>query len=154
MSADLAAIAKARSELHRDHASTRRLTQDHDLVGLVGEAEAANYLGAEVDLASRPAGDGGIDFHIALYFSVDVKTTRRHDGDLLVEAKSANADIYVLAHFVDGKATLIGWEWGKHVKEYEPYDVGGHGIVSHKVPRRNLRPMDTLKARLTRRQTP
>ncbi len=152
MTHDLRAVAEARHNLHNGKASSRPLTSDYQLVGIAGEQALAEFCGGEVDVTSRPGGDGGIDCHIALWFSVDVKTSKKGLG-LLVEAGKVRADIYVLAHYHEASetATLLGWEWGKVIKQIPPKDWGGHGIISHSIPRNELRPMDELKVRITRR---
>lgn len=150
---DLRATAEARTSLHQGKASQRQLSEEYELIGLAGEDALAEFCGGEVDITPRPNGDGGTDCHIALFFTVDVKTSRR-GIDLLVEAGKVRADIYVAAKYENGRARLLGWEWGKVVAQVPPYDVCGRGVISHCIPLSKLRPMSELKVRLTRRVQP
>ena len=153
MTHDLRAVAEARHNLHEGKASSRPLSEDYELVGLAGEDALADFCGGEVDITPRPNGDGGTDCHIALFFTVDVKTARKA-FNLLVEVGKVKADIYVLASYENGTARLLGWEWGRVVASIPPVDIGGFGIMSHAIPLSKLRPMSELKVRLTRRVRP
>jgi len=147
--------AQDRHDLHEGQDSHRPLSENYELVGLKGEAEFARMFMMERDRDLRPGGDMGIDFHIHLdtdteirRFSVDVKTARK-TGNLIIEQKQKHdADIYVLAKYDDDteSATLLGWEWGKTLRQAPVKDFG-HGVINHYIPRRNLRPISELKKR-------
>jgi hypothetical protein len=140
--------AKQRMVIHSGHSSRRRLSDDYELLGLVGEAEFARMFHQPLDLERRSGGDGGIDFVIPLAFKVDVKTAR-NPLHLIQEQGKVAADIYVLARYLESikRAELIGWEWGP-VLARAPVKEFGHGIVNHFIPADRLRPMSELGSRI------
>jgi hypothetical protein len=146
--------ADARNECHRDHPTHRPLSQDYEKVGLTGEATFAEEFGVALDLMRRPNGDGGTDHQITVLVerkvNVDIKTARKPTY-LAVEVGKAQSDtIYVLAFYCDacGNAKLLGWQWGSVVLRAPTKDLG-HGVLSHCIPRDDLRKMRELKRRLT-----
>jgi hypothetical protein len=145
-------IAEIRERLHKNHASSRQLTEQTNAVGLVGEFRFGEEFGVYPDTSVRPSGDNGIDFIMPLTFSIDVKTRNYHPKwepfYLLIEEGTINADIYVLAliHPDGDKCKLAGWIWGEDACRY-PVDDLGTGVRNHQVPVADLRPMDELKNR-------
>lgn len=150
MSTFLANLAEKRASLHANRdPSMAPIIDGYDEIGLHGEVAFGEFCGLCPNFIDRSNGDNGIDFTIPLKFTVDVKTSQ-HAGSLLVDSrKPVAADIYVLAHMVDGKATLVGWEWGRNVANAEIVDFG-HGIPSRRIARERLRPMEWLADRLWR----
>lgn len=141
-------VAKAASErqsLHKDHATSRPLSEGYEDVGMAGEVAFGRFSGLMPDLERRPGGDGGTDFDLPVVFTVDVKTARKA-GHLIHEVGKRFADIYVLAEYDDGDKTacLVGWAWGIALRAAPTKDFG-YGIVNHYIPRENLRPMGDLK---------
>jgi hypothetical protein len=143
-------IGAERHELHKDHQSSRPLSEGYEGVSLEGEFTFALNYGVPVDLKARAGGDGGIDFVIALKYTVDVKTARKA-FNLIVEEGKVKADIFVLASFCDdtGEASLIGWAWRTEVLKAPVKDFG-HGIMNHYIPLGSLHPMAALESRLAR----
>lgn len=90
----------------------------------------------------------GVDFHIMLSFTVDVKTFRK-PVHLIHEQGKPVVDIYVLASFDDetSKSKLVGWEWGSILAKAPVRDFG-YGVINHFIHCSKLRPMDDLKKRL------
>lgn len=128
---------------------SRVLGPEHEYIGLAGEHAFGRLIGQDPEIHERAhEGDGGVDFRIALEFTVDVKTARRDYG-LLHEAGKRFADIFVLALFDDesGTARLVGWTWGNMLRAIPPYDTG-RGVINHKMESRALRPMSELTSRL------
>ncbi|MGA0841019.1 MAG: hypothetical protein ACO3P1_14115 [Pseudomonadales bacterium] len=142
------ALANQRHELHKDHASSRPLSEDYEHVGLAGELALSQLTGLSPDLTLRPGGDGGTDAHILIAYTVNVHAARK-PYNLLHEQGSATADILVLAAYSDktGEATLVGWEWGAKVLAAPVKDFG-YGILNHYIPAKNLRPISELKDRV------
>lgn len=149
-------VAEARHELHKNHASSRPLSKDYELVGLAGEVAMAAFAGTAVDMSLRPGGDAGKDVRIHLHtkqgprwFVVDVKTARK-PFNILVEEGKVKSDIYVIARYIEETSTaeLIAWQWGSVLKRIPARDVGGFGIISHAQPTRLARQMSELKERL------
>lgn len=140
--------AEEREAIHANHESSRPLSEDYELIGLVGEAEFSRAYHQPMDLNRRAGGDGRIDFVIPLAYTVDVKTARKA-YNLIEERGKIEADIYVLAQYIeDGrKAKMLGWEWGS-VLVKAPYKDFGHGIINHYIPREQLRPMSDLERRI------
>ena len=142
LEADLKEIADQRSDSHIGHESQRILGENHDLVGVSGEAIFAKYFGLKINDDIKPEGDDGIDFLLGLNFSVDVKTARK-PFNLLLEVGKPVADIYVLADYNDGDPYLLGWEWGKNL-ETAPSKDFGYGVINHYIPSEKLRSMNEL----------
>ena len=69
-------IARERHELHKRHSSSRPLSTDYELVGLMGEVAFAVFSGVSPDLSLRPEGDSGI-------FEERVQAAREATGRLL-----------------------------------------------------------------------
>lgn len=140
--------AEARHNAHKEHASSRPLSKDYELIGLLGEAKFGEICGFMPDLQRRLAGDSGVDFIVPLRYSVDVKTARK--PYYLIHEQGKNfADIYVLASYDDGtkKVELLGWESGSALKKAPVKDFG-YGIMNHYIPVKELRPMQELLKRI------
>jgi hypothetical protein len=140
--------ADSRHDAHKDHASSRPLSEDYELIGLLGEAKFGALTGLMPDLERKLSGDNGIDFIVPLKFSVDVKTARK-PRNLIQERGKVSADIYVLAGYDDKtkKVTLLGWEWGAALLKAPVKDFG-YGIFNHFIPVENLKPMSKLTKRI------
>lgn len=140
--------AEARHDAHKDHASSRPLSEDYEYVGLLGESKFGELSGLMPDLQRKLSGDNGVDFVVPLKFSVDVKTARKA-YHLIHEQGKNFADIYVLASFDDETQSvkLVGWEWGATLKR-APIKDFGYGIMNHYIPAKDLKPMDELKKRM------
>ena len=145
-------LVKARTSIHNNHQSQRILSKDHDKVGLSGEFAFGEFSGLWPDTRSLEAGDCGIDFTVDLGFTVDVKTCRK-PKNLIHKQGKPFADIFVLAKYDDEteKAELLGWEWGAILKKAPVRDFG-YGIINHYIAAKDLRPMQSLRQRLVRRQ--
>lgn len=137
-----------RTNLHKGQSSQRLISKDSDTVGLLGEILFALKYGYAVDLQERLGGDNGVDFSIALKFTMDVKTTETL-GNLLVEKGKVKADVYVLTYLHENKVEQIGWEWGRNIELVEPKDFG-KGIINHYIWHENLKPMSELEKRICR----
>lgn len=150
MSDFVAQVAARRSALHEGQSSSRPLSEGYEDVGLRGEVAFGEFCGLCPDFSDRPAGDAGFDFVVPLLYRVDVKTARNAKHLLHPADKPMNADIYVLAEYVGGKATLVGWAWRKTLEDAPVADIGGCGIQSYYVPRESLKPMGALEQRIWR----
>jgi len=145
--ADYAALTPDREEQHLDHPSHRPLSQGYEDVGIAGEFAFGEFSGLWPDTELKPGGDDGIDFTVALAFTVDVKTARK-PYNLIHEEGKPFADIFVLAEYVEcGKAKLLGWEWGEVLREAPVRDFG-YGVMNHYIPAGKLRSMASLAGRL------
>ena len=80
---------------------------DTHVLGLIGEFVVAKWLDVETSPMERLmlGGDGGIDFN-KLGVSIQVKTRRGHNRDLLVSTNDLKSDCYILVTVV-GKSTII-----------------------------------------------
>jgi len=145
MEEELFRIAQQRTDTHAGHASQRILSEDYNLIGVCGENEFANLFDLDIDDSVKPSGDKGIDFVLALNFSIDVKTAKL-PYNLLLEVGKPVADIYVLADYNDGDTFLIGWEWGKILSQAPTKDFG-YGVINHYIPADDLRSIEELKRR-------
>ena len=138
------AIAKRRHDIHKNHASSRPLSKDYELVGLSGEIAFGKFSGLTPDLSERPEGDKGVDFTTPNGMTIDVKTARKA-FNLIHEEGKVFVDIYVLAQYADKteKADLLGWEYGHALKDAPKRDFG-YGIINHYIHKDKLRPMQDI----------
>ena len=140
-------IAKAREELHSNHASSRPLSKDYDLLGVLGEIAMSLRYGVPFDAKLRPAGDGGRDVLLPMKFITDVKIART-PGNLIVEQGKVKAQLYVLGRHNEGTLpTLLGWETRAAVLAAPVKDFG-YGILNHYIPADRLRSMEHLDRRV------
>lgn len=137
-------IAKEREEVHKNHASSRPLSEGYERLGLVGEYQFAKEFGFEVDEHLRPEGDGGKDFPSSLG-TIDVKTARKA-FNLIVEEGHVESDIYVLAQYHDNtdSANLLGWAYKEEVLAAPTKDFG-YGVINHYIPKKKLYKMESLQ---------
>jgi hypothetical protein len=144
-------LSPDRTSHHNNDRSQRILSRDHDKVGLAGEFVFGEFSGRWPDTSIKRGGDEGIDFHINLTFTVDVRTARKPYNLIHEEGKPFSSDIYVLAGFNDDtqRASLIGWEWGSALSRAPTRDFG-HGVINHFISADKLRPMEELAKRLSK----
>ena len=144
MMPDLRKIAEEREAIHKDHTSSRPLSDNYEYIGLKGEAQFSEEFGINLDLKLRPGGDKGSDFLTKLG-SGDVKTAGKA-YNLIVEKNKVDADIYVLAQYNDSndKAILLGWTIRNQVLDAPVKDFG-YNIINHYIPKSKLMPMESLK---------
>ena len=138
--------ATAREALHKNHASSRPLSDDYEYIGLMGEYLFADTFNQDRDRELRAQGDGGWDFFFPEFGGVDVKTARKpynllvEEGHLLLERT-----IYVQCGYNDGtdSAYFVGWAYGW---DFDPPTrrFGNSPIWNHWLPRKWLHSMDTL----------
>lgn len=141
---DIELIARRRHEIHRHHASSRPLSENYEMVGLMCEREFALAAGLPLDLSIKPEGDGRVDF-VTSIGTIDVKGARI-PNNLLRETEKEHADILVLGKWTDGmtKAELLGWERDRAMVGMPTNYFGGHNILNHFKPAEMLKPMDEL----------
>ena len=144
----LCRVAAERHDLHRDHASSRPLSDGYELVGLVGEAEFSRLFNVPMNLERMAGGDNGVDFVINGR-TIDIKTARKA-FNLIVEQGHVCCDVYVLANPNRGVtgAELLGWAGRKDIEKAPVRDFG-HGIDNHYIPADKLRTIYSLVAALT-----
>lgn len=152
-------VAKAKNAHFVNRPSNRPLSKDYEEVGMWGEWEFGKWCGLMPRLT--PGGDGGVDFVLPVYLTVDVKASKRGDA-LLVEQGKVRADIYVLAKYEEKKewtsdkeysmaphTTLLGWATAQELLAISPV-MSQRGIVNHSVPVEKLRTMESLKKLLSK----
>ena len=142
------AYADERDRIHKNHASSRPLSEDYELVGIMGELALSQLTGLAPDLATKPAGDGGVDSLIYLRYTVDIKTARK-PYNLIHEVGKKFADIFILSKYTDPDTPvrLMGWEWGK-VLQAAPTREFGHGVMNHYISAKSLRRLGELQQRV------
>lgn len=136
-------------DTHRAHASSRPLSEGYEFVGVRGQLQFAMNYKLPFDFERRPGGDGGIDFFVPIRFRLDVKAARK-PYHLIVERGKIDADIYVLAKFVDGvPPEFVCWDWALNIARWPTRDFG-YGIINHYRKASICRQMPELEARLMR----
>ena len=147
--ADIRRIADERDQLHKNHATSRPFSTNYLFIGLLGEWEFAKQFHLPLDLETKPAGDGHVDFYTPLG-TIDIKTALKPTY-LFRERGKVLAEILVLAHcFDDTKIRLIGWEY-EHVVAQCPCKDFGYGVENHYKHASKLRKMETFEYLLSRR---
>lgn len=141
-----AALALERQEQFSGKSSTRALSTGYDLVGAAGEVAFAKWAGKDLDDIRT----GKRNINIILNMRGINVLTARKPTYLLVEKRKNRADIHVLAEYRDDRdeARLLGWATKADVAAASAWDAGGKGIVSHVIPRQELKPMHELKVLL------
>ena len=141
---DLDPYAEIREKIHEHHASSRPLSPGYELVGLAGEWEFARITNLPMDLRTRPAGDGRVDFY-APVGEIDVKTYRK-PFNLPREKGKKHAEILVLAKFYDSprRAVLLGWEYDTVMVTCEVKTLPGQDIPNHCKPAEEIHPILSL----------
>lgn len=99
-----------------------------DIDGVVGEYAFARMMNLCPDFTISPR-SGGYDLLTHQGQTVDVKTTRRANGQLLGEIKKRDSysDIYVLMVVDDVSATFVGWAKGRDLFSARYLTDLGHG---------------------------
>ena len=139
-------LARDRDEHHSKKEHHRPLGEDYMLVGMTGEKWFEDRYGVKFDRELRQKGDGGADFIIGEW-KIDIKTARLPKW-LIVEKGHVKAEIYVLAKYDDMTMTanFIGWEYAIEIKDVDPIDITGSGIINHWIPADKLRGLKELDA--------
>lgn len=123
-------LAEARAAIHEDSPTSRPLSEDYELIGVVGEWVYEAITGYPMDRTIKKQGDGRVDF-LTGAGGVDVKTAALA-YNLLREVRKEHAQILVLAQFYAEPlgATLLGWEYNAAMLA-EPAKEFGHGILNY-----------------------
>lgn len=110
-----------------------------DIDGIMGEFALARMMNVYPDFTAY-ARNGGADLMSRDGLSIDVKTTRYADGQLLGEVKKKDApcDVYVLMIVDDRSARFAGWISGKRLFRDDYLTDLGHG-PTYAVPQDQLR---------------
>lgn len=143
-------IGERRQAAHPN--GTRRFFEDpntEDRIGAAGELAFGKLVGVDVDARTLPSGDGGVDFVVSWYVTIDVKTARVPAYLLVKEADiDRPVDIYVLARYIDDETVeFLGWQT-RSVMKRQPVRDFGYGIRSHYMAQEHLRPMSELIGRI------
>ena len=138
-------MANRRHNLHKNQSSSRPLSKNYELIGLVGEWEFSKKFGVELDTKEYIDGDKGVDFVINGY-KIDVKTGHNNAYNLLREKNKPHAEIIVLAEcdLKSKSVYLIGWEYDSEMIK-QPYKDFGYGIINHYKHRSELRSINELR---------
>lgn len=141
--------AEVLASRHDGQASSRPLSVDYELVGLLGEM--AFCLQFDFTLAGdrHGGGDGHKDAGLWVgMLTFDVKAARK-PAHLLREVDRPHGDILILAHSDTEEMTscLLGWEFDVEMLKcpVKPFNTT-NPIPSHFKPRRHLRPIAELHA--------
>lgn len=142
--ADRCAIFAAVTERQQRRGSTgERASEDNDVYGLAGEyAFTRNVMGLDWVEPGWLAGDVTIGD-----FRVDVKTTSRPDGNLVVRPSTAaqdECDVYVLVRVDEAvtEAMVVGWQYADQVRKAEYLTKFRTWVFFY--PADKLQPMQTL----------
>jgi hypothetical protein len=148
---DLSEESKAREEIHAHHASSRPLSSDYELIGLIGEIQAEADYHVKRDSRLLPGGDGRQDGVLATGESVDWKVAQLA-FNLLMEIDVKHADVLVLGqyHRQDGLIWVewLGWEHRDEMLKEPIKRFKAGGPLNHYKPSRDLRPMSEFRKKL------
>jgi hypothetical protein len=110
-----------------------------DVDGMIGEVAAAKMLNLCPDFTVGQR-SGGHDLIGRTGKTIDVKATRRSDGQLLGEIKKKDAccDVYMLMIVDDHGAVFAGWAWGHELFDEANLVDLGHG-QTYALPQSRLR---------------
>jgi hypothetical protein len=140
---DLINEANARHSIHQNQESSRPLSRDYELVGLIGEIQGEVDFGLKRNANLLVGGDGRFDFVLPNRKTGDWKVARKA-YNLLMESETAHADILVAGLWHENSefcwVEWMGWEYGESLAEIWPTDFG-YGVINHYRAVDNLRPM-------------
>jgi hypothetical protein len=141
-------LGQRRHDLHEGHPTHRPLSKGYESVGIAGEISLSGFTGMAPDFTLKAGGDGGIDSHVYLRYSINVHAARK-PLNLIHEVGKEMADIIVLADYneTSGLSQCLGWEWGR-VLAKAPTREFGKGVLNHYIERGELRSMDELSERM------
>lgn len=137
-------IAQARSTLHVDHASSRPLSPDYELIGIAGEIAFASLYLLPVDMTARAGGDQGKDF-ITRAGIIDIKTAAKPKWLFLERDHPTCAQLLVLAGWRTYWVDFFGWEYVEMMLKCPLGEFGGSRIINHYLAAGLLRPMLELE---------
>jgi DNA polymerase I-like protein with 3'-5' exonuclease and polymerase domains len=139
--------ADNRHDAHKGQDSSRPLSENYELLGLIGEAQGEADFNVPRDSRILPQGDGRKDGEIHGY-SIDWKVARKAYNVLMEEGKP-HADILVAGMWhEDGDQCWVewlGWEWRDELKKVKAEGFG-HEVLNHYRAVDNLRPMSEFKS--------
>lgn len=116
---ELKELADLRHRRHRGQSTSRPLSEDYELVGIMAEEAFAWRFGLSSEQVERDlvGGDGGVDFVMEDGTTIDVKASAKPNNLLLEdkEWKDGPADIIVQSgvDVESRRVSLLGWEYGK-----------------------------------------
>lgn len=149
---ELRPIAIRRMRLHVDDASTRRLIDDYEMIGLVVEVAFGKLFDLPVNMELLPRGDGGDDFG-TLAGTIDVKGASKQywigpttkAWVLAREVEKDAADILVLGKYLGGgHVEFMGWERDEEMVKCPTAQFHPDGPVNYYKLAEELRPMEEL----------
>jgi hypothetical protein len=112
-------MAKARTKVHNaTERRTKQVLRNRDLVGYIAEGEFGKRYGYEPDKSITAAGDSGYDFRSRVDGrTIDIKSTERANGRLMVGISDNDRAYYFVLAVVDSRAetaTFAGYTtWDK-----------------------------------------
>jgi hypothetical protein len=133
---EMTVIAEQRMKAHAEHRSSRPLSPDYEVVGLLGELTFEKWSGYPMDRSLRIGGDNNIDFTLDDGRTVDSKAAQKANNLLLEVGKESKcADILVLAgvNLSERWVNLIGWASKSEIVS-APRGTFGHPILNHYIP--------------------
>lgn len=117
-------VANERHKQKKSLPSHNPMSDNYELVGVLGEMAYSLATGQEMDYTLRIEGDNGTDFR----GGINVKTSEKGKGRHLIEYMDKEIPpiyVYVLVDIKRKKATLSGWIRGEDfLKQAEVVDFG------------------------------
>lgn len=107
--------------------------------GAMGEWAVAKALGVMPAMTTLPTYTGDLAQRL------EVRTTPRAQGRLILHASDPSDRPYFLAIGRDGTYTIAGWAWGYEGKRTEYWDDPGTGRPAFFVPQHQLHPLADIR---------
>jgi hypothetical protein len=148
--ARLISEARMRHVVHLGQNSSRPLSSDYELIGLVGEVQAEQDFGLKRNNRILRNGDGRSDCILPNGYTVDWKVARKA-FNLIIEVGKSYADINVLGQYREDAdhcwVEWRGWEYGFYMA-LQPSRDFGYGVINHFMRAEKLRSMTEFIALL------
>jgi hypothetical protein len=115
----------------------------YNILGAIGELAVAKYLSVKENVFSDKVPNRNSE---DLPGNIDVKTTDKHAGRLIVQHDADPEKIFVLVTVTDNRTAWIqGWSYGHEAMRGRYWDSPVRGRPAFFVPQKNLREVSQLK---------
>lgn len=119
-------IAKERHEQKKNFSSSKQLSPNYELVGVLGEIVYQIQVNETFDYRLLINGDDGSDFK----FKVNVKASEEHKADHLIEytdKEYSNIYVFVKINLEEGYGYIYSWIFGKEFEKIAEIRNFGYG---------------------------
>lgn len=136
-------ISSAANLTHQHFANDYKTKTENELIGVLGEMAVDRFLGGSGTVAHnsfKAIADCG--------HNIDVRTTQRPDGRLIIRPTDPDDRINVLVVIDQLSARLVGWLKGSEAKQAQFFWAANGKTPAYFVRQEKLHPMEKLQRQL------